>query len=401
MMIKCPECGLDISDRAYDCPHCGYPLRERPSRKKRTPVKRMRLPNGFGRITEIKGKNLRKPFRAMVSFGKDENGKPIGRLLKPQAYFATYNEAYAALLSYHSNPYEIENDITIKDVYEKWFAEKEKTLSKSRIRNIKSSWNYFVCIEDTKIQHMKVKDIKNFIDNCYRVDPKTKVEIKPTDRLKFEIRHLLEELFAYALEYDFIRYNYMNDIRSREKMPRSEKSHITFTDEEMNILREHVGEDLTIDMMLFQCYTGLRPDEMCNIKIENVNLEEWFFVAGNKTAAGINRKIPVHPRIRGIFEREYKKSIEENNKYLFTSKGARITYEVYRKRFIKIINQFSMNDQHAPHDCRKQFVSMAKAAEMDEYAIKRIVGHSIQDVTEAVYTERNIKWLHKELAKMY
>ena len=25
-LIKCPECGRDVSDKADDCTHCGYPL---------------------------------------------------------------------------------------------------------------------------------------------------------------------------------------------------------------------------------------------------------------------------------------------------------------------------------------------------------------------------------------
>ena len=29
-LIKCPECGLSISDKAAACPNCGYPLRPAP-----------------------------------------------------------------------------------------------------------------------------------------------------------------------------------------------------------------------------------------------------------------------------------------------------------------------------------------------------------------------------------
>jgi len=52
MIILYPECEMRISDKAYACPHCGYPLMP----GKVTPVKqnsRMRLPNGFGQISEI------------------------------------------------------------------------------------------------------------------------------------------------------------------------------------------------------------------------------------------------------------------------------------------------------------------------------------------------------------
>lgn len=26
--IPCPSCGKDVSDKAFDCPHCGHPLRK-------------------------------------------------------------------------------------------------------------------------------------------------------------------------------------------------------------------------------------------------------------------------------------------------------------------------------------------------------------------------------------
>ena len=140
MIVSCSECGHEVSTKAFVCPHCGCPLKSVSKTSLRP--KRMRLPNGFGRITEIKGKHLRKPFRAMISDGKDENGKPIGKLLKPNAYFATYNEAYAALIEYNKNPYEISKDITMNELYEKWFKYYSETVSKSYVRDIESAWKY-------------------------------------------------------------------------------------------------------------------------------------------------------------------------------------------------------------------------------------------------------------------
>ena len=72
MLTQCPECELPVSDKANACPHCGYPLK--PSEKIKRPRKsnkRRRLPNGFGQISEIKNRNLRNPFRAMVTVGKN------------------------------------------------------------------------------------------------------------------------------------------------------------------------------------------------------------------------------------------------------------------------------------------------------------------------------------------
>ena len=70
MLINCPECQILVSNKALMCPHCGYPFKpDKISPRKST--RKKRLPNGFGQISFIKG-NLRKPYRAMVTIGKNQ-----------------------------------------------------------------------------------------------------------------------------------------------------------------------------------------------------------------------------------------------------------------------------------------------------------------------------------------
>ena len=144
MLIQCPECDLQVSDKANTCPHCGYPLKpDAKPKSSRKPNKRRRLPNGFGQISEIKGRNLRNPFRAMVTVGKDKNGKPICKPLKPESYFPTYNDAYTALVEFNKNPYDLEPSITVKELYYKWTPEYFKTLkSDDSARATTSAWQY-------------------------------------------------------------------------------------------------------------------------------------------------------------------------------------------------------------------------------------------------------------------
>lgn len=49
---------------------------------------------------------------------------------------------------------------------------------------------------------------------------------------------------------------------------------------------------------------------------------------------------------------------------------------------------------------RKHFVTMAKKAEVDQYAIKYIVGYKIDDITERVYAQREPEWLKNEIKKI-
>ena len=46
-------------------------------------------------------------------------GKPIQKMLKPNAFFRTYNEAYTALIEYNRNPYDLNDNLTVAHLYEK------------------------------------------------------------------------------------------------------------------------------------------------------------------------------------------------------------------------------------------------------------------------------------------
>lgn len=59
------------------------------------------------------------------------------------------------------------------------------------------------------------------------------------------------------------------------------------------------------------------------------------------------------------------------------------------------MNRFHLD--HRPHDTRHTFVTKAKKAHMDEYLLKIIIGHSIQDITESVYTHRTLEDLREAI----
>lgn len=173
-LMKCPECELQVSDKALSCPHCGYPIQELPKAAARVSKKkkRRRLPNGFGQITEIKNQNLRKPFRAMVTVGKTPFGKPICKLLKPEAFFSTYNEAYEALLAYNRNPYDLDVDISLKQLYEKWTDWYFEQIGDSSTRTITSAWAYCSSIYNIRAKDVRARHIKGCMEDGYRIETK-------------------------------------------------------------------------------------------------------------------------------------------------------------------------------------------------------------------------------------
>ena len=157
-----------------------------------------------------------------------------------------------------------------------------------------------------------------------------------------------------------------------------------------------------VDMVIIGIYSGWRPQELAILQIADVDVNTWTFTGGLKTDAGRNRTVPIHPRIRELVKRNYDKAISMKSNYLFNDEngqqGTYLTYDKYRGRFNKINKRFGMT--HKPHDTRHTFITWAKAAGVDEYILKLIVGHEIDDVTEKVYTHRTAEQFLNEIIKI-
>lgn len=410
MLIKCPECALQASDKAKACPHCGFPFQSGEKPKTRKSNRKKRLPNGFGQITEIKNRNLRKPFRAMVTVAKNEYGRPICKPLKPQSFFETYNDAYAALVEYNKNPYELKASITVEELFEKWSDEYFGTLSAdSSVRNIRSAWKYCSVVYDMKVSELRARHIKGCMNDGY-ITLKTGKRYA-TPNMKARIKSMFNGMLDYALEYEIVDKNYartfnISDDISKE-VNKVQNVHIPFTDEEISRLWRHVNDTEFVDVILIQCYSGWRPTELGKIRVEDVDINAWTFVGGGKTEAGTNRLVPIHSKIRPLVKARYDEATSIKSEYLVNCtdsyarlKNLSLTYIKYKERFDRAIKKLEMNEYHRPHDPRKHFVTKAKKYNVDEYAIKYIIGHTINDLTERVYTDRTIEWLRTEIEKI-
>lgn len=411
MLTKCPECDLQISDKALVCPHCGFPLQPgAKSPRPRNSNKRKRLPNGFGQISEMKGHNLRNKFRAMVTVGKTSTGKPIVKPLKPQSHFATYNDAYEALVAYNRNPYDLNDDISVKELYERWTDAYFKTLkSESSTRTITSAWAYCSSIYDMRAKDIRARHIKGCMDEGTAII-KGK-ETHPTAGVKARIKSMFNLMLDYALEYELVDKNYARTFNVSDNIlnekEESKRGHIPFTEDEMKILWKNINRKQYVNVVIFQCYSGWRPQELGLIRLENVDLENWTIIGGMKTAAGRNRVVPIHSKVRSIVKQMYDEAVELNSEYLINCtdgtthrSSIMFTYDKYQKRFIKIRDELGLNPLHRAHDGRMHFITAAKKYELDEYAIKYIVGHKIQDITESTYTQREVSWLCSEIEKI-
>lgn len=406
MLKLCPECGLQVSDKAAACPHCGYPLNFSSGPLTASqPSRRMHLPNGFGSISECRNKRLREPFHVVVTIGRTPEGRLIRKPLKPKSAFKTYNEAYQALVEYHRNPYDPATNITFQELYEMWYREKEKTsVDKKTLSRYNSLWKYAESIKTIPVRELRVHHLKKSILEGTTLTRGKVVNITPITGSK--LKFLYNQLFDYAVENEYLDRN-ISRLFSVSTEFDVQHEHFPYSDEEIDILWKNVGICDVADLILIQCYSGWRPQELCKLKVADVHLTERWIQGGMKTKNGKNRKVPIHMTVMPLIQHRYEEAKSIGSEYLFNHRYKRwpdrwthYSYDYFSDAFHDTLPSLGINPEHQGHDGRVHFVTLAKKAEMDEYALKRIVGHKIDDLTERVYTKRTIDWLVREIDKI-
>ena len=94
-LITCPECSGIVSDKAYSCPHCGFPMQGGDSMPIKRKSPRKRRPNGSGTIVRLKG-NRKNPYQVRVRTRLDDRGYPTYDVL------GNYPDQISACLLYTS-----------------------------------------------------------------------------------------------------------------------------------------------------------------------------------------------------------------------------------------------------------------------------------------------------------
>ena len=340
-------------------------------------MKQLKRANGAGSVYKLNGRRS-KPYVAMItdSYKKDvETGKVTQKRLAI-GYYKTADEAMYALIKYNMNPYEISIDtLTFEDLYNDWSTEHFKELSPSAIRTYKAAFMHLSPLHKRKFKDLRPSDL----DECIKND-------NSHSSTRKRMKSLCGILYKYAIKKGIPTINYAvycDNIKTDQPILKR----IPFSNEEIIILWSNLHLKY-VDMILVGLYTGMRPGELCQLKISDINPKEHFMIGGSKTTAGINRIIPIHSSIRHLIRHRHTTSISLNSDYLFCSHdGKPISYYNYLRLFKEVMLRLNMN--HLPHDTRHTFISLAKESGIDEYLLKIIVGHSIQDITERVYTHRN------------
>ena len=370
-----------------------------------------RRSNGEGSITYDK---RRKRYRVKITVGwelNEETGRTKQIVKTLGSNFKTKGEAARALSEYLDTPFNIDKrDITFSELYERWITDRIKNKSSMWYR-VKGAYKYCSMLYDKKFKDLTILDMKKCINEGTTLVTrgKYKGEIRNTSpEIKQTIKYIFNHMYAYAMEARIVDHNYAKDFSLDksvfEQQESEHKPKKAFTDEEINKLWKCMEFVPFADMIIFGCYSGWRPGELIILKVEDVDLEKECIVGGIKTVNGKKRTVPIHPLVKDIVTRYYNEAKEVGSEYLFNdvtkAKGIGLSRDQYLSRFNKVMEILKFDKEYTPHCTRHTFITKAKSVGMNEYILKRIVGHQIKDLTERVYTHRTLDDLKQEMLKI-
>ena len=289
--------------------------------------KPLRNANGYGSVVKLSG-NRRRPFEVRVNTHMDERYYPVYDVL---GRFSTREEGMIALAEYNRSPYSIsDREITFSHLYEKFYQYKYeysgKTYSRSSRDCTKSAYKYCSALYGLTYSRLRADDFR-------RILGQTNSKGSPLSHaLQEHIKNLFTQMDKYALQNDIIEKGYSSF--AAITVPEDDMPGIPFTADELQILWKN--KDVPwVDNILIYIYSGWRILELILMPKENIDLKEGTFKGGLKTAAGKNRIVPIHSKIRSFVEHR----LDTNKGILFSLNdrpSAQLLTQNYSNRRLKL-----------------------------------------------------------------
>ena len=338
----------------------------------------MRKPNGYGSIKKMSG-NRRRPFVFVIT--KDGKQKPMGYFctqLEAEIFAADYNKKNNRVLHGH--------EITFSELFYRWlpfYVDKHQP-SKSTVSSYHISFRHCLSLHDMPLKKIKYYHLQDIIDTVKRKGLSYSTCKK--------IRSTISLMYKYALIMEYVDKSYaslLNLGKNKQIRP-----HKPFTRQKINKLWANLNID-GVDTVLILIYTGMRIGELLELSKDNVNLRQKYIkITKSKTKSGL-RIIPIHEKIFPLIQERMRTA---GKNLICTQDGKPYNYSTYCTVWDKIMTV--INAKYTTHDCRHTCATLLDNADVNENAKRHILGHSINDVTNGVYTHKDIRQLRKAINKI-
>lgn len=372
----CTRCKRTIPDDAVFCCYCGVRMVGAPAAQRR----RRRRPRGTGSVWKD-ARNKSRPFVAIAA-----DGTRIGA-------FATSGEAVKALDDVNASKISPERQTyTLADVYDRWSELHYPKITVKAQQSYANSYRKAAVLHDRRIAELKTEDYQRVLSQMMAAGASRSLCEKE--------RQLFSQLCQYAINQDIIHTNYSTALVLPDAS--APKTRVLSADEVQAIRNTaddaRLGETARIALTLI--YTGMRLNELLTARRENVHADEGYLIGGEKTEAGRDRAIPLHPDIMPYILQW----LDGNDTpYLIPSKyGLPRDHNNVRKSFNSLMRKLGIEDV-TPHTCRHTAATKFAAAGLPPEVTKQILGHADITTTLNIYTHpdvqnlienaRRVKWM--------
>lgn len=372
-------------------------------------VKFKRRPNGSGTVVKLSGRR-RKPFCAKVTLDERNltNGEKKRLVI---GTFETYQEALNALSLYSltvnntiskKEAMEIDPEVyqkvqdkmskkvpTFLDIYYILDKDEFSLLSSQTQNSMHGAIKHLKKLHYLKIDQITLRMIQDVFD-----------EDGSNHSTQVHMKTICTKVFRYAVVNQCIERN--DDYTSYIRIAKYEESdmHRPYTINEILALKK--ADTPEAHIMLIFIYTGVRINELLNIKRDNIHIDEKcdddgterlisYMITGSKTKAGKNRIVPIHDDIKQFVIDELLKP---------EKRLVDVTYANFTTRTVLIKVNKLLNTHHTMHDTRKTFATLCQMNNLNVYIRKKVLGHRMNDITFDVYTNEPKNRLWTEINKI-
>lgn len=237
------------------------------------------------------------------------------------------------------------------------------------------------------VKHILTEDLRSYLTEYQIRNRSGRVTID-------NIRRILSSFFSWLEDEDYI---IKSPVRRIHKVKAAICVKETYSDEELEIMRDNCSEirDLAIIDMLAS--TGMRIGEMVLLNREDINFSERECIVFGK---GDKERVVYFDARTKLHLQEYLESRSDKNPALFVSLRSpheRITIGGIELRLREMGKKLNITKVH-PHKFRRTLATMAIDKGMPIEQLQRLLGHQRIDTTlqYAMVKQSNVKIAHRK-----
>lgn len=325
----------------------------------------MRLPNSYGSISKLSGKR-RRPYMVRITthIEFDEENMKYHQKQKVLGYYRTRSEALAELAKFNDDPYDLDaQGITFKELYERI----KPDIPEGSLRNYNAAYQYLLPIEDMPLKSIKLNHLQSCVDSC-----------KTTQQSI--IKTICHKIYRYALMHELTTKNPSQYLKSDPHKATIIRE--VFSKKDIDFLWSQTDKWWAV-VTLILLYSGMRTKELKTLTEDCVDYENrWLDIQFAKNDSSI-RGIPIHKRILPLF-RAY-----------FEAGG-----NLYGYAHATLNQNLNRLHDHKAHDARHSFATRMRELKVDHLVVKRLLGHTPDDITYQVYTHLTREELTNAIDKL-